>query len=156
MPPDGENQLNGSDRPEIGRAPNGTYLPGHRSTGGRPRSKASLIRRRIARQTSLDDVDEIWEAVKAEAKLGKSWAVKEVFDRLTGRAANAPDAPMEGEGEAVDVNINLTNEPANQPELLATPNASGDEPEECSRDERPSVGEDPCCSDGDAAPGAGA
>lgn len=90
-----------------GRAPNGKFAPGNKIAKGGARfaKQAAALKRELMRSVTREDIKQIVESLKTEAKAGDVSAAKELFDRLLGKAPQALEIQsMIAEQEQADRN----------------------------------------------------
>lgn len=81
----------------------GRFLPGCPGGPGNPQARnVSAWRAALAGAVSAEDVVEVTEKLKAEAKKGEPWAVKELLDRVLGKPHVSVDASVSVGGEVLD------------------------------------------------------
>lgn len=80
------NHLPSTNR-DNGRDASGHFLPGNPGGPGNPHSRrVAQLRVRIVETVTDDDLAEIVATLVQCAKAGEPWAVRELFDRLLGKA----------------------------------------------------------------------
>ena len=90
-----------------GRDAFGQFLPGHKGGPGNPHSKrCNQLRTKMIETITTDDIEEITRQLIALAKKGNIKAIKEVFDRVMGKAIqqiNVADA----EGNSLQTSVDI-------------------------------------------------